>query len=344
MDEIKAIALWIIHTYAVDATSICPILIIKSAEKRCGKTLLLELLLNLVFRPLPASNITAASLFREIERYKPTLLLDEADTFLHNNDELKGIINSGYRSSSSYVVRTIGDDFEPRIFNTFGPKAIAQIDMPQETIMDRGIIIEMRRKKPDEKSERLRSDRIFEQLKHLRQKAMRWAKDNLDALIDWEPKIPSSLNDRAQDSWRPLLSIADLAGKRWAEYGRESAIRLSGEKSEASKRALLLSDIRVIFEKAKMSQMPSAEICAKLADIEEHPWPEWRNGQPITVRQLARLLEPLGIRPKQLRMGDANVRGYELDDFADGFSRYLPGLTSATYSPRASDVASINPL
>jgi hypothetical protein len=340
LEEIKAIALWILHTYTVDATSICPILIIKSAEKRCGKTLILELLLNLVFRPLPASNITAASLFRAIEKYKPTLLLDEADTFLHNNDEMKGIINSGYRSSSSYVVRTVGDDFEPKIFNTFGPKAIAQIDTPQETIMDRGIIIEMRRKKPDEKTERLRSDRIFEELKHLRQKAMRWAKDNLASLPDWEPKIPGSLNDRAQDSWRPLLAIADLAGKRWAEYGRESAIKLSGEKSEASKRALLLSDIKGIFEKAQVTRIASAEICTKLGDIEEHPWPEWRNGQPITVRQLARLLEPLGIRPKQLRMGEANIRGYELDDFADGFSRYLPSLSSATQLQPAPDMAS----
>jgi hypothetical protein len=339
LDEIKAIALWILHTYAVEATSICPILIVKSAEKRCGKTLLLELLLNLVFRPLPASNITAPSLFRAIEKYKPTLLLDEADTFLHNNDELRGIINSGYRSSSSYVVRTIGDDFEPTIFNTFGPKAIAQIDKPQETIMDRGIIIEMRRKKPDEKPERLRSDRIFEQLKHLRQKAMRWTKDNLTALIDWEPQIPSSLNDRAQDTWRPLLAIAERAGKRWAEYGNESAMRLSGEKSEASKRTLLLSDIRTIFENAQAGRMASAEICIKLADIEEHPWPELLNGQPITVRQLARLLDPLGIRPKQLRMGDANVRGYELDDFVDGFSRYLPEFSSATHPQCSSDVA-----
>jgi hypothetical protein len=340
LNEIKAVALWILHTYAVGATSICPILIIKSAEKRCGKTLLLELLLNLAFRPLPASNITAASLFRAIEKYKPTLLLDEADTYLHYNDELKGIINSGYRSSSSYVVRTVGDDFEPKVFNTFGPKAIAQIDRPQETIMDRGIIIEMRRKKPDERSERLRSDRIFEELKHLRQKAMRWAKDNIASLTEWEPQIPASLNDRAQDSWRPLLAIADLVGKRWAEYGRESAVKLSGENSEASKRALLLTDIKGIFEKAQVSRIASSEICTKLGDIEEHPWPEWRNGQPITVRQLARLLEPLGIRPKQLRMGDANIRGYELDDFADGFSRYLPNLSSATQLQPAPEASS----
>jgi len=107
------------------------------------------------------------------------------------------------------------------------------------------------------------------------------------------------------------LAIAELAGKRWAEYGRESALKLSGEKSEASKRALLLSDIDAIFAKAQASRMASAEICNKLQDIEEHPWPEWRNGKPITVRQLARLLEPLGIRPKQLRMGEVKVRGYE---------------------------------
>jgi hypothetical protein len=63
----------------------------------------------------------------------------------------------------------------------------------------RGIIIEMRRKRPDEKSERLRSDRIFEELKHLRQKAMRRAKDNLAGLTEWEPQVPATLNDRARD-------------------------------------------------------------------------------------------------------------------------------------------------
>jgi hypothetical protein len=120
---------------------------------------------------------------------------------------------------------------------------------------------------------------------------------------------------------------------------RESAIKLSGENSEASKRALLLSDIKAIFEKAQANRIASAEICAKLGDIEEHPWPEWRNGQPITVRQLARSPEPLGIRPKQLRMGEANIRGYELDDFADGFSRYLPCLATTPHPPSTSDVA-----
>jgi putative DNA primase/helicase len=326
LPEIHAVALWIVHTYAVEATSICPILIVRSAEKRCGKTLLMELLFDLVFRPLPTSNVTASSVFRTVEKYRPTLLLDEADTFLHNGDELRGILNSGYRRSSSYVIRTVGEDFEPVVFNTFGSKAIAQISTPPETIADRGIIVEMRRKKPDERPERLRSDRIFNELEPLRRKTLRWTRDNLALLKDREPSVPASLHDRAQDSWRPLLAVAELAGPTWAGYARESAVRLSEDKSEISKRTLLLADIRTLFRKARTPRITSADICAGLFEIEEHPWSEWRDGKPITVRQLARMLEPLEIRPRQLRMGEANVRGYELEDFSDSFDRYLADL------------------
>ena len=321
--EIQAVTLWVVHTYAVDATSICPILVINSPEKRCGKTLLLELLFNLVFRPLPASNITASSLFRAIERYKPTVLLDEVDTFLGDNDELRGILNSGYRRSSAYVIRTVGDDFEPVIFGTFGPKAIAQIGTPPDTILDRSVLVNMRRKMSDEKTERLRYDRVSEDLLPLRRKAVRWTKDNLKRLTDCEPQVPDELNDRARDSWRPLLAIAESTGSRWAGYGRACAVKLSEGKSEISKRTLLLSDIRDIFRQTRVSRMASTEICSKLIGIEEHPWPELRDGKPITACQLARLLEPLCIRPRQMKMDMTNIRGYELDDFTDSFARYL---------------------
>jgi putative DNA primase/helicase len=256
------------------------------------------------------------------------LLLDEAETYLYNNDELRGILNAGYRRSSSYVVRTVGDDYEPVVFNTFGPKVIAQIDKPQETLLDRGITIEMRRKTPDEKPDRLRSDRVFEDFKHLRQKAIRWTKNNIKRLTDCEPFVPSELNDRARDSWRPLLAIAELAGVKWTEYASACAVKLSKAKSELSKRTLLLSDIRDIFRKAQVNRMTSTDICAGLIGIEEHPWPELRDGKPITACQLARLLEPLGIRPKQLKMDKANIRGYELVDFTDSFARYLPDMES----------------
>ena len=65
---------------------IAPILALTSPEKRCGKSTVLALLKSLVLRRLPCSNITSASLFRAVEAWAPTLLIDEADTFLRDNE------------------------------------------------------------------------------------------------------------------------------------------------------------------------------------------------------------------------------------------------------------------
>jgi len=71
-----------------------PILNLQSPEKRCGKTLLLSLIAKLVKRPLPSSNIAGPSIFRVIEEYSATLLIDEADAFLNNNEEARGLVDS----------------------------------------------------------------------------------------------------------------------------------------------------------------------------------------------------------------------------------------------------------
>lgn len=40
--------------------------------------------------------------------------------------------------------------------------------------------------------------------------------------------VPETLNDRAADSWEPLLSIADAAGGAWPARARLAAIVLLG--------------------------------------------------------------------------------------------------------------------
>jgi hypothetical protein len=90
-----ATALWIVHTHAIDAADISPRLAVTSPDKRCGKTTLLNLLTALVAGPVKTANMTVATLFRVIEAMHPTLLIDEADTFLIGADEMKGIINTG---------------------------------------------------------------------------------------------------------------------------------------------------------------------------------------------------------------------------------------------------------
>jgi len=101
----ETLALWILHTYAFPLRDVSTYLGLESPEKRCGKTTLLTVLSELVNRPVVAANISSPALFRVIEETRPTLLIDEADTLLQGNDELRGILNSGYTRKTAYVVR-----------------------------------------------------------------------------------------------------------------------------------------------------------------------------------------------------------------------------------------------
>ena len=105
--QCRAAALWIVLTYLHDAINILPILLVTSPEEECGKTTLLELIYNLCNRPIPASNISAAAIYRTIKDDCPTLILDEADTYLKEDEAMRGVINSGHKRAFAYVIRVI---------------------------------------------------------------------------------------------------------------------------------------------------------------------------------------------------------------------------------------------
>jgi hypothetical protein len=123
-----AIALWVLHAHAYDAARHSPILDISSPTKRCGKTNLLCTLTQLVPKPLSAANVTPAVVFRAIDRWHPTMLIDEMDTFVAEKGELRGVINSGHTRSQAYVIRCVGDDSMPKQFSTWCPKVADRDD------------------------------------------------------------------------------------------------------------------------------------------------------------------------------------------------------------------------
>src|SRR6266850_4605497 len=104
----ETLALWTLHTYAFHLRDVSTYIGVESPEKRCGKTTLLGVLSELVSRPIVAANISSPAFFRVIEETQPTLLIDEADTFLAGNDELRGILNAGYSRETAYVIRVSG--------------------------------------------------------------------------------------------------------------------------------------------------------------------------------------------------------------------------------------------
>src|SRR5215831_3643670 len=169
----------------MDAGEVSPFMVLVSPTKRCGKTSVLIVLYYLTPRSELASNITPSALFRYIEDVRPTLLIDEADSFLKDNEELRGILNSGHTKAAANIIRNVevNGQYKARRFSTWAPKAIATIRELADTLEDRSIIITLQRKPKTAAVERLRK-RDSEEFATLRRKAARWAADNLDKLTD----------------------------------------------------------------------------------------------------------------------------------------------------------------
>jgi putative DNA primase/helicase len=123
----------------------------------------------------------------------PTLLIDEADTFLAGNEELRGILNAGHNRAYAYVLRAVGEDYEPKQFRVWAPKAIAKIGRLPPTLHSRAIQIKLQRKRIDENVVALRADRLGH-LEPLRRQAARWIIDNSMSLKASEPEVPENLD------------------------------------------------------------------------------------------------------------------------------------------------------
>jgi hypothetical protein len=231
-------ALWVAHTYLTDCFLVSPRLGVRSPTKGCGKTLLLDVLGRLVLRPLSTANVTPAAIFRVIEAHRPTLLVDEADTFLRENDELRGILNGNRKGSQ--VVRTVGEDYEPRAFATYSACAIALIGSLPDTLHDRAVAVDLKRRLRTEKAEPFRPDRAGH-LDVLARRIARWAADHAQGIADSDPVMPDGIINRLADNWRPLLAIAEEAGEGWPERARQaaSAAHAAAADDEASRLELL---------------------------------------------------------------------------------------------------------
>ncbi len=311
-----AVGIWNLWTYGFEAFTVAPILQITSPERQCGKSLLMEILEALVHRPLLVCGVSAAALFRAIEAYRPTVLVDEFDsTDAELKEAIRQVLNSGFKKTGK-VLRCVGENHNLKTFTTFAPKAIAGIGDLPDTVASRSIRIALSRKLQNETVE---SFRHFDGTE-IRRKCVRWWKDNLDKLKNARPDFPVELKgDRERDGWEPLLAIADLCGD-WGGYARQAAVALSKTDSTESLSAALLRDIRSAFRFDE--QLTTEELLARLHGIVESPWPTLCDGKPIHAHRLAKMLARYAIAPGNI--GAKRRKGYSAEWFEDAFSRYLP--------------------
>jgi hypothetical protein len=318
---------WILHAHAREAAEHFPRLHLESPVKRCGKTTLMNTVFHMVPRALETEFISKSALFRLIEEYQPTMLIDEVDSFLHDNEEMRGLLNAGHtRNGTTIISIPMGDGWEPRQFKVSGPTVIAGIGRIPETLEDRSITIHLKRRLKNEKIERLRSNRT-EHLSVIGRRAARWVSDNIIKLINSDPELPNELNDRQHDNWRPLIAIADAISKDMGEKAREAAKVLSKEivYEDDSAGIMLLADVADIIKEVDTT---AEDIVKKLITMNDRPWPKWRKGEPLTKTSLARLLKPFHIKPK-IMWEEKTVKKYLAKEIQDAKDRYVDGVFQA---------------
>ena len=318
------IALWVAHAYLFDVFDHTPRLNITAPEKECGKSLLLDIIQTLTPRALRTDSVTTAVLFRLIDAHMPTLLIDEYDSFLRDNEELRGALNAGHKRGGRHL-RCEGDDNKVRAFKTFAPVALAGIGALPGTLADRSIVVSMKRAMDGEIAEPFDS-RHTQRERALQRKLARLAVDYRDRLKNVDPDMPTGFYNRRADNWRSLLAIADVIGGDWPKIARDAALALSGTAVAGySIRVELLTDIRQIFYEKHLDRMSSANLAEALAEETERPWCELCNGKPITPRRLAHMLSGFEIVPVPIRLDEEKTRrGYDIEKFKDAFARYLP--------------------
>ncbi|WP_166805022.1 DUF3631 domain-containing protein [Nitrosococcus wardiae] len=318
------LAAWTVHTYLINAAHATPYLHISSPQPQCGKSTLLDLLEALVYRSFKFASASPSAIFRVIEEHHPTLLIDEADSFLKENEDLRGILNDGYKPNGS-VLRTvsINNEHQVRAFSTWGAKAIAGIGNLPTTIADRSIEITLKRKLPTEKTKRLRLRTIGKELLPLRRRIVRWVEDNKEAIAKAEPLIPDELSNRREEVWETLFAIADCAGGDWPKVMRQIAGQQNTSSGDQPAELQLLADILSVFEDKQIDRIFSNELVDALIEMEDRPWGEWRRGKPITSNLLSKLLKPFKIKAKQVWISPKNRNGYLKTDFDDAYIRYV---------------------
>jgi Protein of unknown function (DUF3631) len=317
-----------LHTWLFDAAETTLYISLRAPERESGKTRGLEVSELTCRMPHRSEDVSPASLFRLVDQYRPTVLIDEVDTIFSGRDgdaaELRRLLNGGYRLGGKATrVEERKGERKVLTFSTYSPKRFAGIGRLPDTIESRCIPINMKRKKRSEPIKRFRQREVKERTAPVRQRLLELPDTKLvEVLRDARPELPDELTDRQQEGVEPLLAIADYAGGDWPQRAREAAVELlaSAGAIEDSRGVRLLGDCRTTFEDAEA--LHSVDLVERLRNLEGSAWGE--GDDFLTEIKLSNMLRAYGIAPHPIQMAKKQRRGYRKAQFEDAWDRYCP--------------------
>jgi len=196
--DARLAAFWTLMTHAADRADAVPYLVFRGDYGQ-GKSRALQIVGGLCRRPaMISASPTPAVVFRLIDAYSPTLIIDEFNRPTDMHEDLVAILNAGYLPGAT-VLRCVGDDHEPRAFRCFGPKIIAtRVRFKDEALASRCLVVSMPSNKPARVPTILDRERVEAEAAEIRDLLTRWRLEhwhrlNLTAapreLADYEPRL-----------------------------------------------------------------------------------------------------------------------------------------------------------
>ena len=243
-----------------------------------------------------------------------------------SNEDLRGLLNAGHQRNRP-MLRWDVTTRTAKQLGTFAMAMLASIGELPDTIMDRAVVVRMRRRAPGEHVDPYRTRRDAPPLNGLRDRLTGWAREHLRELHHAAPAMP--LEDRAADTWEPLIAVADLAQGDWPARARTAAAVMTAaeaqQEEDTSASVRLLGDLREVFDQAGADALYTSTLLERLHKLEEAPWADWY-GHPLRARELADLLKRYQVESRNVREhGTGEPRkGYRRADLHDAWTRYVP--------------------
>ncbi|WP_179892658.1 DUF3631 domain-containing protein [Streptomyces sp. b62] len=329
-EALTAVTLWVAASHIQPGLQHAPRLAVVGPTKGCGKSRLLDVLYETVHQPMMTVNTSPAVVFRVIGKNPPTLLVDEADTIFGpkagDKEDLRGLLNAGHQRNRP-AWRISGPEHKPTAFPTFAMAALAGIGDLPDTIMDRAIVIRMQKRKPGERITPFRSRYSVPELHALRDRLADWLVPLRGTVAGSVPKMP--VEDRAADTWEPLVIVADLAGGHWPARARVACLAMTRSEvvqdEQTTLKTRLLRDVRRVFEQeGGREALRSQDLLAVLIQDAEAPWAEYGT-KGLNAYHLANLLRDFGISPANCRFENGRqAKAYARNQFVDAWARYCP--------------------
>jgi hypothetical protein len=362
------LSLWTIGTHMFDLFDIFPYLAITAVAMRCGKSRVLDLIWHVSRMASYSANISPAALFRIIDAFHPTILLDEAEGLINPKSEtaliMVGLLNAGH-SKKAHVLRAVpasagNAKVTLEQLNLFCPKAFTAIGKLPLTLADRSIAIRMQRRRSDQPIARYLSrkatteglERLAE-IKSLVEKNCAAIQKEYEAVEDY-----GQLVDREADNWASLLAICGVIAPSRIRELQLTAMQNGSEKDQAnadtSVAMLLIADLQDILKKLltkeqlelfKDSDVPgfsSKTLLNELWQIRESPWGDEHGLQHLTAWKLSSLLRPFEVYVHKIWEGERKMekgkmvpvrfQGYRVADLERAIGLYAPKLRTSGQS------------